>query len=104
MAKSEQVPPHLEHIRKSAIIIYTTLEEERNASIKEDKSEESPEAGNVLTADRPVNTDGIGRSEICDSPAIPERAVAEEPRPSGRNQHFRPTLDADWSVSFTQVR
>jgi hypothetical protein len=126
LADSVSVPPHLEHIRQSAKVFQSVLQEQLNVSIEEDSIEErseassfegerkaisrnpttfreTEEAGNVSASHRQGNDHDVRRSSVQEGG---QRGKDSHPRGlyqarqvnSGKSVDY--LLDVNWSISF----
>lgn len=122
LAAATVVPPHLEHIRQSAITFQKVLQEQSNGRQEEsiekesDSEEGRQESGivnrinksinlnpNVSASHRQDDTSDVGRSSVPDSGRGGEGSDSERVRtnrPIDNSQTVRPLLPVNWKMSF----
>ena len=110
-AESVSVPPHLDHLLKSAQIIYQVLKETRDDSIEETTIEKTipetqprqKESPRVMSqADRWLDPIDVERPIVPESIRSEEREASERVRESGRINGGKSVkwVDANWSMSI----
>jgi hypothetical protein len=101
LAGAVSVPPHLEHIRQSAIILQKVLQEQSHGHEEESIPETTQE--NVPTPHRQSDERIVERSDLQTSYKSGDGSVTGELLPS-RQVHSRkklsPLLDVNWSLDI----
>jgi hypothetical protein len=114
LADAVSVPPHLEHIRQSAIVFQSVLQEQANdhkeESVKEITEEDTIQThvnsieGEVMPAShRQGNESTVGRSAVPSGGSGRTRDSADrvrENRPINSGKNVTGLLDVNWTISF----
>ena len=113
LSEAAQVPPHLEHIRKNALVLQSVLKEQKDGSINDTEGDHRQEEGfqeevisetrNVSEEDRCIDTRDVGKPALPESTPIRERETTEGIRSSGRYNHKQAVTwsDPNWSIKVS---
>ena len=117
LSEATQVPEHLRHVHKSAIVLQSVLQEQSNVHEEKSIEEEarpviesgaiqSQESTTIETEDVPQagglnDTGDVGRCEIPASAETLRRKAAERVHTGGRIDSGGQKLDYNWEISFS---